>query len=216
MQELITSYLVQKKECDLPLVGHFRIKTKPAEYDRTNQQMFPPTYEILYSEVAEKLSADLVTYVSTLQSISPDEAEAKINSWCHLTKEKLDSGNMVIFDSLGSLQKDAAENIFFRGKNAGNFYEPVSAQRVIHKNAEHPVLVGDKETTSVVMNEFYRDDPAQKKPWWAKWNVWSIVLLFISVIILVVHFYVHRFSETGIGNQSSFPAQDPPVLHRAN
>ena len=118
MQALITSYLIQKKECNLPLLGHFRIKTKPADLDIANKQIFPPTDEILYSEFAANLSGDLITYISNLQKISLDEAEMKINNWCHYAKEKLDSGEKIIFTSIGSLQKDAVGNIFFQRKKA--------------------------------------------------------------------------------------------------
>ena len=45
---------------------------------------------------------------------------------------------------MGSLQKDAAGNIFFQRKKCSNFYEPVSAEKVFHKNTEHTVLVGDR------------------------------------------------------------------------
>lgn len=213
MQELITSYLVQKKECSLPPVGHFRIKTKPAELDRVNQQLFPPTDEILYSEFTGNLSGDLITYISRLQNITGSEAETKINNWCHQAKEKLDSGGKIIFNSIGSLQKDGAGNISFERKKGSAFYEPVAARRVIHENTEHSVLVGDRETTSVIMNEFYREELVEKKSWWARWNIWAIVLFGISLIILFFYFYSHKFSETEIGNRASFPTKNPPVLH---
>ena len=129
MQALITSYLIQKKECNLPLLGHFRIKTKPADLDKANKQIFPPTDEILYSEFAANLSGDLITYISHLQNITRDEAEGKINNWCHYAKEKLDSGEKIIFNSIGSLQKDAVGNIFFQRKKGFSFYEPVSAEK---------------------------------------------------------------------------------------
>ncbi len=129
MQALITSYLIQKKECNLPLLGHFRIKTKPADFEKDNKQIFPPTDEILYSEFAASLSEDLITYVSGHQNITCEEAEEKINNWCNYAKEKLDLGEKIIFNSIGSLQKDAVGNIFFQRKKQYSFYEPVAAGR---------------------------------------------------------------------------------------
>src|ERR1700704_6644452 len=177
MQALITSYLIQKKECNLPLLGHFRIKTKPADFEKANKKIFPPTDEILYSEFAGNLSGDLVTYISDRRNITRDEAELEINTWCQYAKEKLDLGEKIIFNSMGSLQKDAAGNIFFQRKKGYSFYEPVSAEGT-DKNSEHSVLVGDTETTSVVMNEFFRQEIIQKRTWW---KIWAIVLLTISL-----------------------------------
>src|SRR5436309_872346 len=106
MQELIASYLIQKRECSLPLLGHFRIKTKSAEYDRADQQFFPPADEIIYGEFTGKLSGDLITYIATHKNISQATAEAEINDWCHKARKHVDLGNKIIFDSIGSLQKD--------------------------------------------------------------------------------------------------------------
>ncbi|MEP6951006.1 MAG: hypothetical protein ABI863_17090 [Ginsengibacter sp.] len=213
MQALITSYLIQKKECNLPLLGHFRIKTKPADFEKANKRIFPPTDEILYSEFAASLSPDLITYISNLQNITREEAGGKINSWCHNAKGKLESGEKVTFDSIGSLQKDAAGNIFFQRKKNMNLYEPVSIERLFHKSDEHPVQVGDRETTSGVMNEFYREKMLTKKRTW--WKIWAVVLLAISLLVFCFYFFTHEFAETGIGNRTSFPTQDPPEQHHS-
>jgi nucleoid DNA-binding protein len=211
MQALITSYLIQKKECNLPLLGHFRIKTKPADFDKANKQIFPPADEILYNDFAASLSGDLITYISDIQNITGNEAEEKINNWCQYAREKLELGEKIIFSSIGSLQKDAAGNIFFQRKSGLNFFEPVSAERG-YKNMENPVLTGEKETTPGVMNEIFKKDISQKMP---SWKIWTIALLAISLLGLVFYFFVYGFSETGIGNRASFGTQDPPVLHYA-
>jgi nucleoid DNA-binding protein len=211
MEALITSYLIQKKECNLPLLGHFRIKTKPAEFDRTNKEIFPPADEILYSEFASKIPGDLVSYVSVLENISNYDAEEKIKSWCNSAKAKIDSGQKITFNSIGSLQKDAAGNIFFQRKKHVTFYEPVTAERV-HRNDSHSVLVGENETTSAVMNEFYRDETA---PGTSAWKIWAIVLFALSLLVLVFYFYTHEFSETGIGNHGSFSTQSPPPSYHS-
>jgi nucleoid DNA-binding protein len=122
MQELIASYLIQKKECNLPLLGHFRIKAKPAQLDIANKEIFPPSDEILYNEFADNLSPDLISYISVRKNLLHDEAERRINEWCTYAKEKLDSGEKIIFNSIGILQKDGAGNIFFQSTNGIGFY----------------------------------------------------------------------------------------------
>ncbi|HEY5408188.1 MAG TPA: hypothetical protein VIJ92_13920 [Ginsengibacter sp.] len=211
MQELIASYLIQKKECHLPLVGSFVIKQGSASLDIADKIISPTAYEIIYSESETYLSEGLKNYVSNLQHIQLYEAEEKINNWCLHAKMKLDSGEKLIFDSVGNLQKDAVGNILFQTENGINFYEPVIAERVFHKNAEHAVLVGDKETTSGVMNEFYREDVVSKKN--SSWKIWAIILLAVSLIVLVFYFYSHTFSANGIANQSSFPVQQPAATY---
>ncbi len=192
------------------MLGYFRIKTKPAELDIANQEIFPPSDEILYSEFAESLSPDLITYISKQRNIGYHEAEAKIHEWCNDAKHQIDAGEKVIFNSIGSLQKDGTGNIFFQRKNGTRFYDPVHAGRVIHKDAQHAVLVGDRETTSGVMNEFYREEVIEKKTWWRRW---AIILFVLSLLVIGFHFFTHTFSQNAIGNSSSFSSAEPPVLH---
>ena len=210
MQALITSYLIQKKECDLPLLGHFRIKTKPADFVKANKQIFPPADEILYSEFAGKLSGDLLAYIAARERITPMEAEEKINSWCNDARQKIELGEKVMFDSLGSLQKDAVGNIFFQRKKGYGFYEPITAERVQREDG-HVLSTRDTEASSLVANNFYADG-SRNREWW---KVWAIVLLAISIIILAFHFYMHGFSGIAIGNKASFSTQQPPASYHA-
>ncbi|MEO8568466.1 MAG: hypothetical protein ABI419_05010, partial [Ginsengibacter sp.] len=137
MEKIITSYLVQKKECSLPGLGHFRIITKPAELDVANKELFPPTDEITFKEEEVHLRKDLVSYISLQKGIHENDAAENINNWCIHAKEKLDGGEKIYFESAGSLQKNDAGNIFFHKKNDFLVYDIVTAERVIHKNGQH-------------------------------------------------------------------------------
>src|SRR5664279_199428 len=212
MQELIASYLVQRKACSLPLLGDFSIVTKPAEADMANSQMFPPTDEILFHETTGYLSDLFTRYIAGLMNISQNEAEERFNHWCLHSKAKLDSGEKITFDTIGSLEKNTAGAIFFQRTKGVILYETVPAKRPIHNNNDdHVVLVGDRETTSAAMNEFYRDEVVIEKR--SPWKMWAIILFGISLLVLVLYFYSHSFSETGVGNQSSFPVKEPPATY---
>jgi hypothetical protein len=211
MQELFASYLAQKKECSIPLIGKFEIKTQAAELDIANKQILPPADEIIFSEGADYLADDLTNYISFSKNLSLHEAEEKIHHWCLHSKSKLDFGEEIIFDSIGSLQKNEAGIIFFQRKNGVKFFENISAERVVHKNAEHAVLVGDRETTSSAMNEYYRDVPLMLRK--SSWKLWAIILFILSLIIIGIYFYSHKLSITSIGNQSSFAVQDQPASY---
>lgn len=211
MQDLIASYLIQKKECHLPLIGNFMIMQVPALLDIANKKLVPSSDEIVFSEDENYLSEGLKNYFSQLEHITLQEAEEKINNWSLHAKIKLDLGEKIYFGSVGSLQKVASGNIKFEQEKVLNFYEPVNAERVIHKNAEHAVLVGDKETTSVLMNEFYKDDVVIEKK--SSWKIWAIILLAISLLVLIIYFYNHSFSVNGIASKTSFPVQESPATY---
>jgi CCDC81-like prokaryotic HU domain 2 len=207
MEDSITSYLIQKKNCHLPLLGNFIIRPVPASLDIANKAISPSTDEIIFNDKGDYLSEELKNYISHLDKIPMHVAEEKINNWCLHAKVKLDSGEKIVFNSVGALQKNGLGNIVFQREKDLNFYELVIAERVIHKNAEHAVLVGDKETTSVVMNEFYRDEALTQKK--SLWKIWAVVLLVISLLVLLFYFSNNSLSETGIANKSAFPVQQP-------
>ena len=64
------------------------------------------------------------------------------------------------------------------------FFQSVVAERVIHPQAEHQILVGDKETTNTVMTEFLTEKPEVRDRWW----IWAIVLGAIGLLILLIYF----------------------------
>ncbi len=212
MQDLITSFLVQTKECSLPGIGKFSIVTTPAELDIARKKMFPPLDEILYTGKPDKISEDLVKYISIKKGLSQTEALETIKTWCKDAKEKLNTGEKIIFGSIGNLQKNASGNIFLQVEKPFNFFEPVPAERVIHKNTEHAVLVGDKETTSSVMNQFLQEEEIVKR---FPWKIKAIILLAIALVILFIHFYSHSFSLSSTGNQIQHRPEVPAATYSA-
>lgn len=211
MEDLITSYLIQNKECYLPLLGNFAIKQQPASLDIANKKISPPGNDIIFNEEASYLSEGLKNYFAHLHNVQSYEAEEKINNWCLHAKVALDSGEKIVFNSIGNLKKNTTGNVFFERENNFNFYEDVIAERVIHQNTEHAVLVGDKETTSGIMNEFYREEVSTQKK--SAWKIWAIILLSVSLLVLLFYFYNHSFSEIGIANPSAFPIIEPSATY---
>ncbi|MEO6839051.1 MAG: hypothetical protein ABI261_08910, partial [Ginsengibacter sp.] len=174
MQDLITSFIIQAKECKLAGIGKFRSINTPAESDIASKTISPPIMEKLFTGKEEKISDELVKYIAIKKNISLTEALEKIKSWCDDTISKLKNGEEVFFQSLGSLRKEGSGNILFRRQNFVQFFDPIAVERVIHKNSEHKVLVGDKETTSAVMNQFFQDEDVEVKK--NPWKIISIVL----------------------------------------
>ncbi len=125
--------------------------------------------------------------------------------------ESLDAGDKIIFESIGNLQKDAAGNIFLRAEKELRLYDAVIAERVIHKNEEHAVLVGDTQTTSAAMSEYYKTETVFERK--ISWKTWAIVLTSLSLLALIIHFSYHSFTTASMGNQISVSPLPPPVSY---
>lgn len=211
MQKIITSYLVQKKECNLPGIGSFKINIVPAHLDIANKIMFPPAAEIIFSEGDVHLRKELVKYVSAQQNVDEQQAAENITKWCHHVSESLATGEKIIFESVGSLQKNVSGNIFLRTKNKNYLHEAVAANRVVHKDEDHAVLVGDRQTTSAAMNEYYKAETVFERK--ISWKIWATVLFGLSLLSLIMHFSFHGFTTAGTGNQISISPLPPPVSY---
>jgi hypothetical protein len=207
MQELLTSYLIQAKYCNLPGIGSFKVATTPAFIDVANKKLFPSSDEFVFSEKTDKISEEMIKYISAKKKIAEADAKAQIKDWCKNIKEKMASGETIVFESIGNIQKDAAGNIIFEKQKGLSFFEPVTAERVIHKNAEHAVLVGDRETTSAVMNHFLNEEEVVVEQS-SGWRIMALALLLIALLILFFHLYTNSTSDK-IGNQNGFPLNEP-------
>ena len=60
MQELITSFIIQSKECRLKGIGRFQRVTHPAQTDIANKQIMPPSEEKTFTEREERISDELI------------------------------------------------------------------------------------------------------------------------------------------------------------
>jgi nucleoid DNA-binding protein len=211
MQELITSFIIQSKECKLADIGKFKKVNKAAESDIANKQILPPSSQIQFTGREEKISDGLIKYIADKKRITTSESLAEIKKWCADTKEKLKNGEAILFESLGVLKRESFANIFTPVENEIHFFETVPAIRVIHKNSEHAMLVGDRETTSSVMNQFYHEEEAEAKS--NAWKITAIILLALALVILFFHFYGHPFSLSELGNQQKVAPASAPATY---
>ncbi len=211
MQKIIASFLVQKRECSLPGLGSFKLNTLPASLDVASKKMFPPATEFIFYEGEALLQTDLINYVSLQQNVSEEQAAENVTRWCHTVIANLDAGEKIVFESIGNLQKNAAGNIFLHTEEEVRLYDAVIAERVIHKNEEHAVLVGDTQTTSAAMSEYYKTETVFERK--ISWKTWALVLVSLSLVALVIHFSYHSFTTASMGNQISVSPLPPPVSY---
>lgn len=211
MQDLINSFIVQSKECKLPGIGKFRLVATPAEPDIANKQILPPVIEFLFTGKEEKISNELINYVAVKKNIPLSEAQARIKEWCNHTSYRLKEGEEIFFTSLGSLKKGATGNIYFHKQKDIPFFVPVPAERVIHKDSVHAMLVGDRETNSSVMNQLLNEERQAPRDY--TWKIIAGILLVIALLLLFFYFYQHSFSLSSLGNQGTVSPQAPPPTY---
>jgi hypothetical protein len=193
MHNFIASFLFQNNYCPLPGIGTLVLNQQSAESDFAGKKIYPPKSTIRFSaETAD--AAVLVAFIKNEKNISTEEAAAVLQNFSTEISNKLSVDKTMELHNIGTLQNNN-DTISFTEKALPDFFvQPVIAERVIHPQAEHSILVGEKETTNTAMTEYYADEPVAKDRWW----IWAIVLGTIAVAVITYHFTSNNFS---LGNQ---------------
>jgi hypothetical protein len=184
MQRQIASYLFQNKTCPLPGLGTLSIISSGTESDFTNKTFSAPKTAVHF-EQAETDSNGLLNYLSATTGADKYEATEALSHFCDSLKQQMTDQSTVQLNSIGIFFVDTSGKINFKPAELPTaFVQPVFAERVIHPDAEHQILVGDKETTNTVMTEFLAPKSAIKNRWW----IWAIVLGVIGLLALLIYF----------------------------
>jgi hypothetical protein len=181
MHQLIATYLFQNKECPLMEYGHLYTNTSSAEAYFLNKQIEAPKQSIHFS-TKEINSDSFINYIATQKNIVVENAKEEIKNFI----QQLFSSTQNKINGVGIFNKEN-DVINFQSSTFNNLFSPpAKAERVIHEAAEHTMLVGDKETTTTQMTEYFTDTPVATDKWW----IWAIVLGVIGIGVLFFHYFV--------------------------
>jgi len=183
MFDVIASSFFQKKSCRLPGIGNLELAYTPAQYDYGSRLIKAPKETVLF-----------------IASSPYDNHFNEFSAISQLIKEELDKKGTVQITGLGAFSKDSSGSIQFEALPVNeDFLQPVIAEKVVHKDAEHAILVGDKETTNVVMNEYYSEETANTE---SKWWIWALVLGAIGLAAVVI--YISSNGTNAFASKSLF------------
>ena len=184
MQKQIASYLFQNKTCPLPGLGTLSVLNSVAEADFTNKLIAAPKSFIQFNNT-ETDTAGLLNYLVSTTGGDKYEVTEALDHFCDNLKNKIADQSDMQIESIGTFFVDGSGNINFTPQELPTaFVQPVFAERVIHPDTEHQILVGDKETTNTVMTGYFNETPVVKDRWW----IWAIVLSVTGLIALIIYF----------------------------
>ncbi len=209
MQELVANYLFQYKTAVLPHVGTLRMVMEPASSIFGEQKIAAPIPVITFNE-GENEDTNFIEYIAAHKHISAEDATSQLKAFSEQITS-LQTNNGFSIANVGKFSKDDAGKIIFEEiKVPSYFFPPVHAERVIHPNDSHSMLVGDKETNTAAMVEYYtEDEPAKKSKWW----VWALVL-FAVAIAAVVLYYNGEGANAFFGNAQKYEIMDAESTYK--
>jgi len=182
MHELIASYLFQHKTCPLPGLGTLAITETAAVSNFSDQVITAPVPNIQFNAV-ESNSDDFLGYLSGKTAKPLADCAASLQQFCAGLQKAAQSGNSIL-DGVGYFYIAGNGSLQFNQQALPEDFRPsIPAIRVIRANAEHNVLVGDKETTNTAMTDYFSEVPVTRSRWW----IWAIVITALSAGLIMVY-----------------------------
>lgn len=164
----------------MPGIGNLELVNTPAEYDFPNRQIKAPRQTILF-----------------IPSRSADNSFNEFSAISNMMRDELGKKGKVEVTGLGIFTKGDDNVIQFTAATVNEYFlQPVQAEKVIHKDAEHSILVGDKETTNVQMTEYYSDEVAEASNY--KWWLWAAIAGAAGIAAIALYIY-----QNGVNDLSS-------------
>jgi hypothetical protein len=184
MQNEIASYLFQNRICPLPGLGTLTIVNAASAAHFGNKQITAPQPSIQFTN-KETDAVGLINYVAASTESNKDEATEALDHFCDKLQKDIAEQKNIKLENIGSFSVDQSGTIHFTQEELpAYFFQPVFAERVIHPDAEHQILVGDRETTNTVMTELLSPKTETKDNWW----IWAIVLGLIGAALIILYF----------------------------
>jgi hypothetical protein len=200
MFEVLNSYLFQHKNISIPGLGTIYLETLPATADPGNKSILPPMYHFRFDKYFDAPDKDFFSFLATEKNIPDYEAIKWYNEFSYELRNKIRKEDKVKWDGIGVLKKDYSGNIVFESEPESSLYmRAVDAEPVLRKNAQHRMLVGDKERTNYEMDEWLNTAPPiqKKQNWW----IYALVTACAATLILLFHFSRTRFQSGSTGDQ---------------
>ena len=199
MQDTLYEFLVLNKKLSLPGIGTISLCQNPAQLDFTNRQFTAPSFYFTIESRNDKPSKKLFDWLSFSLGITEWDAIKSVNDFSFDLKKILSEKGEVNWENVGMIRRDNNGDLKLDQQNLLlQSEQPVTAEKVIRVKAEHSVLVGEQEKTSLEMEEYFSGSPARKNYTW----LIAVILTALAVMFIGWYFSEKGFSTSSAGNQT--------------
>ena len=199
MQDSLYEFLLLNKKVSLPGIGTISLCQTPAQHDLPNKQFIAPAPFFTIDPGNDKPSKKLFDWLSSSLNITEWEAIKSVNDFSFDLKKKLSEYGEVSWEKVGVIRRNDKGDLKLDPQNILlQSEQPVTAEKVIRVKAQHTVLVGEKEKTSVEMEEYFAGSSSKKNYSW----LIAVILTVLAVMFIGWYFSEKGFSTSSAGNQS--------------
>ena len=209
MEKLLTSYLYNFKNCPLPTVGSLVLQTGTASSQQSEKKILAPQPHVQF--VSKEINADgLLQFIADSKNIEVSAASDQLSRYCDSLLE-MQPYEEIKLDSAGSFYlADDGELSFKYTVLPASFFPAVNAERVIHPDVSHEMLVGDTQTNTATMAELLDTRQDTRRPKW----IWAAVGLGLAAVLALVIYSLNRTGNNAFGNSSGINVTEAPATYQ--
>ncbi|HWC52545.1 MAG TPA: hypothetical protein VG676_03090 [Chitinophagaceae bacterium] len=196
MYDELYRFLILNKELTIPGIGNFTVNRKPAEANFLEKLIHPPIYSISLQKEPGTPSKNFFFHIAEQLNISDREAIVRFNDFAFELKKKITDGTEVMWHGIGTLSMSKSGNVKLLPSDIPVLEESVAVEKVLREHAEHTVLVGERERTSVEMTEFFSQTETKRSKWW-------IAAMIAGILLLAAVFWIFSKNEWTISATSN-------------
>ena len=207
MYDELYQLLILNKKLIVPGIGNFSVNRKSAEANFLNKLIHPPVYSIALEKESGDPSENFFLRLGELLNISESEAKSRFNDFVFDLKNKISAGNDMFWKGVGTLSANRNGSVRLLPSEISILEEPVAAEKVLRQHAEHNVLVGEKERTSVEMSALLSQTGTRKSKWW----IVTLIAGVLMLAFLIWNFSKNNWNVSATSNQQTIsPVQIEP------
>ncbi len=210
MVELIARYLSFQKLVSIKDVGTFSVEELPARLDFPNKLLHAPEHILHFNP---KWSNDELfeQWAQKQLGLSQQEIKAQLQNLSADFQRRLSDKNELNWEGIGRFSKNDQQLILFTNGFEAVKRPPVVAEKVIRKNAQHSIRVGEQEKTNVEMEELLQTQSRKTLNLWWLFALALFLTAFLA-ILFIANYETKQWNRQG--NSEKPTLEEMPVLHK--
>lgn len=179
-------YFILNKNLFLPSIGRFTIESGKASLNFIDKQIPPPVPVINFEEDGIAENNNLLRFLSYNMQVAEEHVEKMFKNFAAALQSELNVSNIITLPGIGTITKDAGNTSFSEKTDINTYFPVITIEPVIRKDADHKIMVGDAEKSSVIMQQQLAV-PVLAKRWWIP----AAVLAVIGFAALIFYYASH-------------------------
>lgn len=189
---LLTKYLLQYRRLSIPHVGTFELVQLSPQFNVVDKLMLPPSYELNWSR-NDTLPEHQLSYLAAIAQADKETVKEELEQFGEKFRTKVENEPFT-WKGIATIKKENGSFDIEHQLLKVDGLASVAAHRVIRENAEHSMLVGDRQMTS---HQVAHRISTGKKRSYAVLVGW--ILFVLTLVAIVFLLYKNGFNPLSSG-----------------